>query len=75
MEWLSTALVLPPAQSLIAGLAVFAAGMVRGFAGFALSALVMASIALIIPPVELIAVCWVLEMSASLLLVRIALVR
>jgi len=49
---------------------VFLAGMVRGFSGFALSALVMASLAIMIPPVELIAVCWFLEMSASLLMVR-----
>ncbi|MEM1372585.1 MAG: TSUP family transporter [Pseudomonadota bacterium] len=50
--------------------AVFAAGLVRGFSGFALSAMVMASLALIIPPVELIAICWFLELSASLLMVR-----
>ena len=49
---------------------IFLAGMVRGFSGFALSALVMASLALMIPPVELIAVCWFLEMSASILMVR-----
>lgn len=54
----------------ICTVAVFAAGMVRGFAGFALSALVMASLVIIIPPVELIAICWFLEMSASLLMVR-----
>lgn len=51
-------------------IAVFVAGMVRGFSGFALSAMVMASIALIIPPVELIVICWFLELSASVLMVR-----
>ena len=54
----------------LAALVVFAAGVVRGFSGFALSALTMASLALIIPPVQLIPVCWVLEMTASLLMVR-----
>lgn len=48
----------------------FAAGVVRGFSGFALSALVMASAVLILPPKELIPVCWVLEMTASLMMVR-----
>jgi len=51
-------------------IAVFAAGMVRGFSGFALSAMVMASIAVLIPPVELIAICWFLELAASALMVR-----
>ena len=49
---------------------VFLAGVVRGFSGFALSALVMASLVVILPPIELIVVCWFLEMSASLLMVR-----
>ncbi len=49
---------------------IFFAGMVRGFSGFALSALVMASLAIMIPPVELIVVCWFLELSASALMVR-----
>ncbi|WP_375267018.1 TSUP family transporter [Planktotalea sp.] len=44
----------------------FAAGIVRGFAGFALSALVMASAATIISPISLIPVLWFLEMAASL---------
>ena len=48
--------------------AVFGAGLVRGFAGFALSALAMASIASIIPPVELIPVCFFMELAASFLL-------
>ncbi|MEP1207341.1 MAG: sulfite exporter TauE/SafE family protein [Rhizobiaceae bacterium] len=49
---------------------VFLAGMVRGFSGFALSALVMAGLVVILPPIELIVVCWFLEMAASLLMVR-----
>ena len=47
-----------------------AAGMVRGFSGFALSALVMASATLFLAPVELIPICWWLEMAASLMMVR-----
>lgn len=46
------------------------AGVVRGFSGFALSALVMASAALIIPPIQLIPICWWLEMTASLFMFR-----
>ena len=57
-------------QLVLAAIVVFAAGVVRGFSGFALSALTMASLALFIPPVALIPVCWVLEMTASLLMVR-----
>jgi uncharacterized protein len=51
-------------------IAVFVAGMVRGFAGFALSALVMASLASMIPPVELIPVCTMLELASAMLLLR-----
>ena len=57
-------------QFLICVVVVFVAGMVRGFSGFALSALIMASLAIMIPPVELIAVCAILEFSASLLMAR-----
>lgn len=48
----------------------FLAGMVRGFSGFALSALVMASAILILPPIELIPMLWFLEMSASILMLK-----
>ena len=48
----------------------FGAGVVRGFSGFALSALVMASAALILPPVQLIPICWWLELAASILMAR-----
>ncbi len=66
---------LPEWQLWLAIAAAFFAGAVRGFAGFALSALVMASLALIIPPFELIAVCWILELAASLIMVRPSLAR
>jgi uncharacterized membrane protein YfcA len=55
---------------LFLSLITFTAGMVRGFSGFALSALVMATGVLILPPVQLIPICWWLEMMASLLMVR-----
>ncbi len=46
------------------------AGIVRGFSGFALSALVMAGGLFVLPPVELIPICWCLEMTASALMAR-----
>jgi hypothetical protein len=45
---------LPAQQFWITALAVLAAGLVRGFTGFGLSAIMMAAIASVIPPVELI---------------------
>lgn len=70
METLTTLTQLAPLELLFAAVAVFVAGVVRGFSGFALSAMVMASLVSIIPPIELIAVCWMLELSAGLLMVR-----
>ena len=49
---------------------VFLAGAVRGFSGFALSALIMATLATMIPPVELIAVCSILELCAGFMMLR-----
>lgn len=49
---------------------VIAAGIVRGFSGFALSALVMASAVVILPPVEIIPICLILELAASILMAR-----
>ena len=40
----------------------FCAGLVRGFTGFALSAIVMASAALILSPLALIPICWGLNL-------------
>ena len=57
-------------QVWIVALICLLAGIVRGFSGFALSALVMASAALIIPPIELIPVCWWLELCAGLMMIR-----
>ncbi|WP_375254771.1 sulfite exporter TauE/SafE family protein [Yoonia sp.] len=49
---------------------VFVAGVVRGFSGFALSAIVIASAVIILPPVQLIPICWWLEMTASVLMAK-----
>ncbi|WP_342078445.1 sulfite exporter TauE/SafE family protein [Yoonia sp. SS1-5] len=49
---------------------VLVAGIVRGFSGFALSALIMASAVIILPPVELIPMLWWLELSASVLMLK-----
>lgn len=48
----------------------FVAGMVRGFSGFALSAVVMAVAVLFLSPVALIPLLWFQEMCASLLMVK-----
>ncbi len=61
---------LTPSQLAFCTAAVFTAGLVRGFSGFALSALLMASIVVIIAPVELIPVCFVLEGVAGIVMIR-----
>jgi uncharacterized protein len=70
LEQIQNLVQLMPAQMVLCTGVVFAAGMVRGFAGFALSALIMASLALILPPIELIPICYVLEATASLMMFR-----
>jgi hypothetical protein len=64
-ETLSSALALTKSDIITLALICFAAGLVRGFSGFALSAVAMASAASFIPPVELIPLCWWLEISAT----------
>ena len=66
IDWLS----LTQSELIALILICFLAGVVRGFSGFALSALVMASAVLFLAPVELIPILWFLEMSASLLMAR-----
>lgn len=61
---------LAPRDLTMAAAAVFIASMVRGFAGFGLSAVVMASVVTIIPPVQLIPICYLLEGTASILMFR-----
>lgn len=53
-----------------AAIIIFIAGIVRGFAGFALSAITMAGLAFFIAPVELIPVCYILEGVASVVMFR-----
>ena len=57
-------------EFMILAVIVTFAGIVRGFSGFALSALVMAAGVMILPPIELIPICWCLEMVASVLMAR-----
>lgn len=57
-------------QSLALAVLCLVAGVVRGFSGFALSAVVMASAASFIPPVKLIPLLWFQEMAASLVMAR-----
>lgn len=70
LESLQNLLQLTPSEVLITLAVVFFGGIARGFSGFALSALVMAGLALIIPPSQLFAICLLLEVAASLLLIR-----
>lgn len=70
MEALAAAMGLSPGAALFAIGVGLAAGVVRGFSGFALSALLMASLVVILPPVELIGVCLILEGVATLLMGR-----
>ena len=64
---------LPPALLLAALLIVLAAGAVRGFAGFGFSALCVAGLSLFAPPAQVVPPIFVLEVLASLTLVRAAL--
>lgn len=61
---------LPLNDLIIVAAAVLVAGVIRGFAGFGLSAIVMASVASTIPPIELIPMCFLLEVAASLAMFR-----
>ena len=65
-----SALPTTPSQTILLFGILFVAGLVRGFAGFALSALVMASAASFIAPILLIPILWFQEMAASLLMAR-----
>ena len=54
-------------------LIVFAAGMVRGFSGFGFSALCVAGLSLFVPPAQVVPPIFVLEVLASVTLLRGAL--
>jgi uncharacterized membrane protein YfcA len=70
MDWLLTTTNLSQGDFLLLALLTLLAGIVRGFSGFALSAMVMATAVVILPPVELIPMLWWLEMSASILMLK-----
>ncbi len=70
LESLATVVELSRNELVLSVFAIFLAGLVRGFSGFALSALIMASLAVVMPPVSLIPVCYVLEAIASILMFR-----
>ncbi|MFK8077923.1 MAG: TSUP family transporter [Granulosicoccus sp.] len=70
LESLQNLLQLTQTEIVITFAVVFIAGIVRGFSGFALSALVMAGLALIIPPSGLFAICLILEACAGLLMIK-----
>lgn len=70
MELALTLTQLTGTEFAILSLIVLVAGVVRGFSGFALSALIMATAVLILPPIELIPMLWWLELSASLLMLK-----
>ena len=62
-----------PLPLLIAGMAiVFGAGIVRGFAGFGFSALSVAGLALLVSPAKVVPAIFVLEVLASISLLRSA---
>jgi uncharacterized membrane protein YfcA len=70
MEWIAGSTGLATSQIMLIFVVVFFAGMVRGFSGFALSALVMASLATTLPPIEILPMNFVLESVAGLFMVR-----
>ena len=70
MEWVLGITDLTRSEFLILVGLTCLAGIVRGFSGFALSAMVMATAVLILPPIELIPMLWWLEMSASILMLK-----
>ncbi len=70
MDWLLGITALTQTEFLILVAITFIAGVVRGFSGFALSAMVMATAVIILPPIALIPMLWWLEMSASLLMIK-----
>lgn len=70
MDYLLTLTDLTMQEFVILTIIVLVAGVVRGFSGFALSALVMAMGVIILPPIALIPMLWWMEMAASLLMMK-----
>ena len=70
MEQLSIWTELPPLVLGYCAGCVFFAGVCRGFAGFGLSALVVTSLALVLPPAQVVPIALLLEAVSSLLMLR-----
>ncbi|MEP5728898.1 MAG: sulfite exporter TauE/SafE family protein [Sulfitobacter sp.] len=70
MDSIWSTLSVTPGQGWTLAAIFVAAGLIRGFTGFALSAFGLALAVLILPPIELIPVMWWLELSASLMMIR-----
>lgn len=70
MQQIADLIQLSQTEMLICIGVVFVAGVVRGFSGFALSALIMASLATILTPVEILPMNFLLEAAAGLMMVR-----
>ena len=66
MTWLTTVTGLDMLSLLFCMAAVFAAAVIRGFSGFGLSALVVSSISLVLPPAEIVPMTLMMEAVASL---------
>ncbi|MGF1610843.1 MAG: sulfite exporter TauE/SafE family protein [Kiloniellales bacterium] len=62
MEWLA----LPPGVLAYAALAVFAAAFVRGYSGFGSSMIWVSSLAVVLPPAEVVPMVLLFEVAASL---------
>jgi len=56
---------LTPAQAAYAVAAVLVAGIVRGFAGFGMSAILVLALSLILPPVQVVPMVMLMEVAAS----------
>ncbi|MEN8198105.1 MAG: sulfite exporter TauE/SafE family protein, partial [Pseudomonadota bacterium] len=66
MAWLAAVTGLDMPSLLFCMAAVFVAATIRGFSGFGLSALVVSSISLVLPPAEIVPMTLLLEAVASL---------
>lgn len=66
MAWISVATGLDMPSLLFCMAAVFLASIIRGFSGFGLSALVVSSTSLVLPPAEIVPMTLLLETVASL---------
>ena len=70
MHFLLEFATLTHSELFLLGLICLVAGIVRGFTGFALSAVIMSSATFLISPIQLIPICFCLEIAASTLMLR-----